>query len=195
MSDEIKSGELIPANTPLQPAPVDPLSRLPRFRTVRQITRTVLQQLEGIPFAITFESGAYEGENLQTTRGGGLKMQPARLAEILNLETGERQLLIMNTVLERELLKAFPDNGYIGHSFIVRGKKPDGKGYRVYEIQEIELIMPDEAPAPSISAQNEVSSGEIPKALATTPASAVEPLANGDASHKGRKSVVPRAVL
>lgn len=132
-----------PAPVPAPAAPLVPVNATGltiggvSFKVKSQITRTVLTQIEGQPFAVTFQGEAYQGEELQQTKGG-VKMAPARLAPVLNLETGELQLLIMNAVLEGELVRALP-TGYVGKSFLIRGKKPEGKRYRVYEIAEIEV--------------------------------------------------------
>lgn len=121
---------------------VNILAGLAGFKVAKQVTRTVLQQGND-PFAVTFERPAYEGQELKAGRGSGAQMQPARLADVINLVTGELQTLIMNTVLEGELDRAYPNNAYVGRSFLIRGYKPvDSEGkerrYRVYQIAELE---------------------------------------------------------
>lgn len=118
-------------------------------KVVKQVTRTVLQQAEGVPFAVEFESASYDSEVQQPARGGAAKMGTARVAEVVNLVTGSHQLLIMNTVLEGELNRNYPDNSYIGKQFAIRshfpndGENADGtpkkRRYKVYEIVEIEV--------------------------------------------------------
>lgn len=115
---------------------------------VKQVTRTVLQQVENVPFAVEFEGPAHESE-VQTPARGGTKMQPARVADVINLVTGSRQVLIMNTVLEGEMDRNYPDQAYVGRKFAIRshfpsdGEAPDGstrkRRYKVYEIVEIEM--------------------------------------------------------
>lgn len=152
---------------------------------IKQITRTVLQQVEGKPFAVTFEGAAYDGEELAPGKGSGVKMQPARIAHVLNLETGEKQALIMNTVLEGELMRNYGQNwdkskqgsvgakgedasgAYVGKSFIICGVKPtdaEGKAkrYRVYQIAEITLQGGNAAE--NVVAADVVATGEDPVA-------------------------------
>ena len=138
-----------------------------RFRVIKQVTRTVLRQIEDTPFYVTFESAAAQS-NIQTAaKGAGVQMAPARVCDVINLETGELQILIMNRVLESELeretggaVEAGKDpetgepvftgmkGGYVGRSYAIvqtmvqrEGKKKDYKGYRIYE------IAPDVPPA------------------------------------------------
>lgn len=114
-----------------------------KFHVKKQVTRTVLPQVDGVAYAVAFTSEIRDSEVMEAGRGGKAKMSPARIAEITNLETGELQLLIMNTVLEGELSKAYPDNGFVGRMFtFMRKQGPDRKddrGYKVYQIAEIEL--------------------------------------------------------
>lgn len=124
-------------------------------KVVKQVTRTVLQQSENMPFAIMFESAAAESMVPEAARGGAQKMAPARVCDVVNLVTGEKQLLIMNTALEGDLDRNYADNGYVGKQFLIRshfpndGVNPDGsvkkRRYKVYEIVEIEMEVADAA--------------------------------------------------
>lgn len=150
---ETKTGELIVSEnvTTMTAAPVaQSLSSLAaalgnKYKIKKQVTRTVLQQKDGVPFAVTIQTEIYQGQELGQGRGGAPKMQPARLIEVLNLESGELQLLIANTVLEGELIRAYPELGYVGKSFLIRpkagGDNSEGKKrlYKVYEIAELEI--------------------------------------------------------
>jgi hypothetical protein len=115
-----------------------------KFTVAEQVTRTVLRQQEAQPFAVTFESPAFKSAPLPSP---GRPMQPPDVCNIINLETGDKQILIMNTVLLGELNRAFPNDTYVGKSFLIRGETPvngDGekKGYRVYQIIRIEPELP-----------------------------------------------------
>lgn len=157
------------------------------YVAAKQVTRTVLQQVEGVPIAIRFDGPAYQGEELQQGKGSGVKMAPARLANITNLIDGQAMSLIMNTVLEGELLRAYGGEadgtgdktpGYVGKSFAIRSHKPvdaEGKAkrYRVYQI--IELKKKDETPAETIDADG-----------------VIEPVADGS-DPVNRKGKAPKA--
>lgn len=123
------------------PADINDTLAAAGFEVVKQVTRSILVQRDGVPFAVTFEGAAYEGQEITESRGGA-KMEPARLCDVLNLITHEKQSLIMNTVLEHELERAYPNGSYVGKSFAIRGARPvDAEGkqkrYRTYEIAEI----------------------------------------------------------
>lgn len=147
-SDNRSLSERAMANMPNLPAGV---------RAKRQVTRAVLRQLDNQwtdPFVFT--SSPYVGEELRNGRGGAPKMAAARLCEITNLVTGEPMLLIMNTVLESELDRAFPASamidgqakpvaGYLNKAFTILQIKPSkeqieaDKRYARYKIIELEI--------------------------------------------------------
>lgn len=64
---------------------------------------------------------------------------PARVAEIVSLE-GEVRILIVGEVLNSELDRAYPDQGYVGLWFSITKLPPrEGKRYSDYAIAEIEV--------------------------------------------------------
>jgi hypothetical protein len=134
--------ENLPAPVALSSGGSVTLSSGLKFKVKKQVTRTVLRQEDFVPYAVTFQSIAVQGEVMEAGRGGKPKMEPARVADILNLETGELQIIIMNTVLEGELAREYGDD-YAGRSFTFRRSpgpdRKDGRGYKVYEIAEIEI--------------------------------------------------------
>ena len=105
----------------------------------RQVTRTVLVQEDQVPIYVHFQSAARVGDLTSDKR---IKTPP-RLADILNLETGELQILIMNAVLESELKRAFPEDSYAGKSFAILPHKNAGgeadRRYSTYMIIEVDV--------------------------------------------------------
>lgn len=70
--------------------------------------------------------------------GKGTKMDPATVCQVTNLETGERQTLICNTVLVSTLEESYPDDKYVGLCFrIVKHEKAKGKKYNTFSIDQI----------------------------------------------------------
>lgn len=164
-----------------QSAPVNALSAMDLLnrlglKAVKQVTRTVLQQKEDVPFCVTFESKAFVSKIQQE---GKRKMSDARVCDVLNFETQSHQILIMNTVLEGELERAYPTEekdektgelkelpGYVGKTFLIRSHFPidlssatGRKSYKVYEIIEVTLTGNDEAP---IAPEGVVADGTDP---------------------------------
>jgi hypothetical protein len=130
------SQETLPAL--VQTAVAIPESVMSRYAVKKQITRTVLQQVDGVPFCVEFESVAKEQPPVQNPKWDS----PFVACDVVNLETGELNLLCMNKVLFSELDRAFPDGGYVGRKFaIVRAKAKDtDKRYRTYRILELEQV-------------------------------------------------------
>jgi hypothetical protein len=111
-----------------------------------QITKTVLVQRDNQPLAVEFKSLIVESEIQEgVTKDGKVKMNAARIADVIDLVTGQLHVLIMNTVLEKELTAKFPGKdgaGLLGLRFAIKSARPidaDGKQkrYRVYDILKI----------------------------------------------------------
>lgn len=164
------TGEIV--GTAVTAAPATPMSIMDvlaakGLKVVKQVTRTVLQQKDDVPFCVTFESAIRESEVQEGTgRGGKPKMAAARVADVLNIETGSHQILICNTVLEGELNRNYPDNSFVGRTFLMRSFFPvdlnsvtGKKAYKVFEI--IEVAMTGDADAP-ITGVGVVADGSDP---------------------------------
>ena len=67
------------------------------------------------------------------------KMEPAMLANIVNLSTGEEMQTICNKVMESTLNEEYPDAGYVGKSFLIEQRSVPGKRYKNYRVAEIEI--------------------------------------------------------
>lgn len=127
------------------------------FEVVSQVTRTVLSQKDDVVFFVRVESDPYVATPLEGSRS---KKQPPTMCDVLNLQTGEFQMLIMNTVLLKELTAAFhtadgkPD--FKGKSFGIRPstlkKSEGGNAYRVYQILHIRPTSKKALPRPGAGA-------------------------------------------
>lgn len=128
------------------------------FKTAKWVTRTVLRQVQDQPFYVKFESAI----SLSTMDPENSKFKDAKsgdgvvpeIANVVNLETGEFQVLIINTVLGSELKRAYPDDGYVGKLFAIMQAKSDvDKRYKAYKIIELEL---DKSAPGGATASNEI---------------------------------------
>lgn len=99
------------------------------------VTRSVLRQELKVPFFVEFESAIYEAPPLEQAT----KMAPPMIADVINLQTGECQILICNTVLEREIERNYPNGSYVGKRFAMCGYMAgrESNDYRVYNIVEL----------------------------------------------------------
>lgn len=109
------------------------------YIVARQVTRTVLRQDDGKPFYVLIESAADISDMPEEAKAKKKDdMAPARVCNVVNLETGEPQVLIMNTVLESELDRAYPNGDYVGRSYAIsRQQAATDKRYKTYRILEI----------------------------------------------------------
>lgn len=68
----------------------------------------------------------------------GKEMEPADVAKVTDLQTGNVSVLIFGTVLAGNLRETYPSDGYVGKSFSAVQHKVEGKRYRTYTVAEIE---------------------------------------------------------
>ena len=146
-----KTGEIMETSNAPAPITMQLLAKL-GVKVVKQVTRTVLQQRENVPFCVKFEGEMHESVVQEGVgRGGKPKMAPAQVADVLEyvidndkIVEGSKKILIANTVLQGELDRAFPDKSYVGKSFLINGYFPteangEKRRYKVYEIIEISV--------------------------------------------------------
>lgn len=112
------------------------------FEVAAHVTRSVLPQIPDEPFYIEFQTPFVASKmNPEFSKYRDKKTGEPSLpdvAEVVNLATGEYQILIGNTVLQSEITKAYPDETYVGRCFAVLQTKSEiDKRYRVYKIVEI----------------------------------------------------------
>lgn len=105
---------------------------------VRQVTRNVFAQRPGQTLLVQVTSKIYTGKALDNPGPNG-KMDPAELAEVVNLETGEIGLIIINTVLGKQFEENYPNGGYVGKSFAITMKDVPGKRYKQFTLFELEV--------------------------------------------------------
>lgn len=91
------------------------------------------------PVYIKFLEPMFTGKEIKGA-GDKAKMEPATLANCVNLETGEECQIILATVLKSILTENYENDAYVGCGFqITKGKKASGKAYNPYAVAELEL--------------------------------------------------------
>ena len=109
-----------------------------KYKSVKKVTLPILKKADGIAVFVEFTGPIFTGKELKGN-GKDDQMEPAELANILNLETGEEMQIICNTVLKGTLEEEYPDQGYVGRKFRILQAKVEGKRYKNYTIEEIEV--------------------------------------------------------
>ena len=136
-----------------------------KFRVAKQVTRTVLQQFNEVPFYIEITSSIHvstidpEYSKFKNKDTGEASLPD--VCDVTNLETGECQILIVNTVLGSELNRNYPDDGYIGRSFgVLRTKSDLDKRYFTYKIIELERVTDHAGKTVAVEKKNVIDNGE-----------------------------------
>jgi len=137
-----------------------------RFKVAKQVTRTVLQQVNEVPFYIEITSSIHvstidpEYSKYKNKDTGEASLPD--VCDVTNLETGECQILIVNTVLGSELERNYPGDSYVGRSFgVLRTKSEMDKRYFTYKIIELERVV-EGGRTVAVEKKNVIDNGEEP---------------------------------
>lgn len=141
------------------------------FKRKKLLTRPVLKLVENQPIYVKFESAIYLGKEMKAdkVKEGEKKRDPAHLADVIDLVSGEQAQIIASAVVMSVLDENYPDTGYVGKCFSItkKGRAP-GKQYFGYNVEEI----------------------DDPNAEVTTASAVGETSGGGSASaHSGKKKV------
>jgi hypothetical protein len=135
------------------------------FKTAKWVTRSVLQQKPEEAFYVQFEGPIHlspmDPDNSKFKDADGVGNVPD-IANVINLSTGEFQVLIINVVLGSELRQSYPNDAYVGKMFgIMQTKSAIDKRFKTYKIIELELD--DNAPGGAEAVKH--IDGESPEAI------------------------------
>lgn len=153
---------LFGAFLPLYAAPEGGGAAVSAFKATKHVTLPTLSLKDaGTIVHLRFESPIRQGKNINPDD----PKEPAHVATVLNLDTGELQQIVLAKQLRGTLEEEYPNDGYVGRIFELEnlGKKKGGKsaeGYNVFKITEGEW--PGDLPA-------------VGAALSGTPRDAGEP--------------------
>lgn len=132
------------------------------FKVKSHVTLPLLKIEDDVEYAVTIETPFKKGEAAPARKmkeeytdpeTGELKVretmskpqEPPVLCQVTNLKSGQRAQMIAGAVFHSEITKQYPDNAYVGKSFLFTVQKASGKRYKVPMISEIEV----ETAAPS----------------------------------------------
>jgi hypothetical protein len=134
-----------PAAAPVKPATSTSATKTVgglKLKKVKAVTLPVLKLQPGAPAIVRFESAMRVSDQIETAKGGdrAKAMEPATVAHVVDMQTGEEAIIIVGKVLKGELDKAYPSNSYVGKTFeiINKGKLGDKK-YNAYSVTEVEI--------------------------------------------------------
>lgn len=118
----------------------------PKFKTKKNLTKSLIKFVEGVTVYVKIQGAMFIGKEMKGRASNTeAKKEPATLCDVVNLETGEEQQIILHAVVKSVFADEYPNDSYIGKGFSLTkmGKEP-GKTYNKFKVEEIEL--PEDAP-------------------------------------------------
>ncbi len=113
----------------------------PAFAPKRKklLTRPVLKFVTDQARYVKIEGKIYIGKEMKQKAGDDKKKEPAHLADVIDLSTGELAQIIVNAVPLSVLNENYPNDAYVGLCFaITRQSRQPGKQYDSFKVEEIE---------------------------------------------------------
>jgi hypothetical protein len=116
------------------------MANTPKFARLRSITAAVLKLKPGQPRFFFVRSAAFTGKKIDD------KKEAATLIYAADMETGEEGLVLLTSVMKKELFEAYPGESYVGRGFemcITKAADP-AAGVRYNHISLAEVSLPDD---------------------------------------------------
>jgi hypothetical protein len=110
-----------------------------KFQKIRSVTLNVIKLVPGQPRYLAFLGAMHVGKQIDDAK------EPATLARVVDLDTGEEGQIICPTVLQQEMRGAYEGDSYVGKAFEIVTTKVPEKRYNLVSISEIAI--PDEMQA------------------------------------------------
>ncbi len=109
-----------------------------KFKRTKRVTLPIVKLTADVPRYLKFTDKIYLGKEIkEKLKEGEKKKAPAHLVNVIDLESGEEGVIVLNKVLMSTLLEEYPDDSYIGKSFeITKLAKNPGKDYHPFSIIE-----------------------------------------------------------
>jgi len=114
----------------------------------KQITAQHIKLENGIEYVMRFECPIFKAKDEVKRRAPrnpdadpAPRQEPPMLVRVTDFTNGEpvKGEIIVPAVLETELKDAYPDDTYVGKTFLLVKHRPDGKRYNTFEVSEVEI--------------------------------------------------------
>lgn len=117
-----------------------------QFKRIKSVTASVLRLKPGQPRFFFFGSPMFLGKKIDD------KMEAATLVRAADLETGEDGLLILSTVMRKEMTETYPKNAYVGKCFEICITRAADKsaGVKYNHVSISEVAPPDDFTPPAL---------------------------------------------
>jgi hypothetical protein len=115
------------------------------FKVKKAVVRPLFKWVNNIEKYFRMDSAIHQGAELsgQKPAADGTKREPAFLAFVTDMETGEEGQIILGKVLRSTLDEHYPNDAYVGLCFAIEQVRDSKKDYNTYNLSEIE---PGETP-------------------------------------------------
>ena len=108
------------------------------FKVKKQVTRTPLKMVNEVPVYIRVDSDLYDLPAEVTLKQAKGQARP-KVIDVTDLQTNMGHSLMMYSVLQSELEKAFGPTGWTGKELqVIKHDVRGSKGYHTFSIAEIE---------------------------------------------------------
>jgi hypothetical protein len=112
-----------------------PVAKPFAFKVKTRISENQIKLKVGEPVYVKFDSKFYKGKQLED------KKEPATLAQVTDLETGENAIIVVPVVVQSSIEEKYSDGAYVGLCFSIEKleKANPDKKYFPYAVAEIEV--------------------------------------------------------
>ena len=112
---------------------------IPKFDVVKLVTLPLLKWKLDTPIYVTCRGAIFTGKKIVTGDPKKDAEKPADLMNVVDATTGRECQIIVGEVLRANLAEHYPDDAYVGKSFMLEQTKIEGKRYKGYSITEIKF--------------------------------------------------------
>lgn len=115
------------------------------FKVKKLVTLPLIKTVVNEPLYVVFLS-AMEESKTGGQGSDGKEMEPATIAKVVDMTTGEVGQIILGTVTQSNLHENYSNDSYVGKFFEILITKREGKRYHDSSITELELPTNFEVP-------------------------------------------------
>ena len=118
-------------------------ARVPlKFKTKKHVVKQLFKLKPGVEYYFTFKGPMHTGKKVDDQK------EPAVLADVVNLDTGELGQIICPKLIRDALAENYTGESYVGKSFAIELMRVPEKRYNL--LKTFNEIEPEEAPKASV---------------------------------------------
>lgn len=106
-------------------------------KVIKRVTLPQMSMKKSGVYYVKFDTKIEHKAKIEKDEKGNPVEKQISVAQVTNLENGEMGQLVVGTILEGNLVEAYPNDSYVGKGFRVEKSDVDGKRYKGYLIDEV----------------------------------------------------------